>query len=400
MRVTVICDVLGEANNGTTLAAKNLITYLVEQGHIVRIVSPDKSTEGEEGYYVVPPLHLGFVLDKVLEMNGVQPAKADKSILREAIKDSDVVHLLVPLPLSWAAVPIALELGVPMTASFHCQAENVTAHLGLMHVKMANKLVYRFYNEKVYQYCTLIHYPTQFIRDDFETTINESTPGRVISNGVNDIFFELAKEPRPEREPDHKFTIICVGRYSTEKAQQTLLRAVGLSRFKTGIRVILAGLGPKEHMLRKLAEKRGLDVKFGFYEDRVELAREIRAADLYVHTAVAELEAISCLEAIVLGSAALICNSERSATRFFAADERCLYERANPADLRDKIEYFYTHPEAVEEYRRIYAEKASAYSQRDCMRQMEIMLEDAVRMNAERTARENAERESREAVQK
>ncbi len=379
MKVTVICDVLGEANNGTTLAAKNLITYLVEQGHTVRIVSPDRTTEGEEGYYVVPPLHLGFVLDKVLEMNGVQLAKADKSILTEAIKDSDVVHLLVPFPLSWTAVGIAMEYGVPLTASFHCQAENVTAHLGLMHVKMANKLVYKFYNEKVYKYCTFIHYPTEFIRNDFESTIGQTTPGRVISNGVNDLFFRLAKEPRPEREPDHKFTIICVGRYSTEKAQQTLLRAVGLSRFKTGIRVILAGLGPKEHKLKKMAEKRNLDCHFGFYEDREELAREIRAADLYVHTAVAELEAISCLEAIVLGSAALICNSERSATRFFAADERCLYERANPADLRDKIDYFYTHPEEVEKYRRIYAENASFYSQRDCMREMERLLEDAAR---------------------
>ena len=383
MKVTVICDVLGEANNGTVLAAKNLITYLVEQGHTVRVVSPAKDTEGEEGYYVVPPLHLGFVLDKVLEMNGVQLARADKSILREAIADSDVVHLLVPLPLSWAAVPIALECGVPMTASFHCQAENLTAHLGLMRVKMANKLVYKFYNEKVYKYCTLIHYPTEFIRNDFESTIGETTPGRVISNGVNDIFFELAKEPRPAHEPDHKFTIICVGRYSTEKAQQTLLRAVGLSRFKKGIRVILAGLGPKEHKLRKMAENRGLDCHFGFYEDREALAREIRAADLYVHTAVAELEAISCLEAIVLGSAAVICNSERSATRFFAADERCLYERANPADLRDKIDYFYMHPEEVEKYRKIYAEKASAYSQRDCMREMEKMLEDAVRIHRE-----------------
>ena len=381
MKVTVICDVLGEANNGTTLAAKNLITYLVEQGHTVRIVSPDPTTEGEEGYYVVPPLHLGFVADKILEMNGVQPAKADKGILREAIKDSDVVHLLVPLPLSWAAVPIALELGVPMTASFHCQAENVTAHLGLMHVKMANRLVYKFYNEKVYQYCTLIHYPTEFIREDFETTIEESTPGRVISNGVNDIFFELAKKPRAPKDPKRKFTIICVGRYSTEKAQQTLLKAVGLSHFKNDIKLILAGLGPKERKLRKLAENRGLDCQFGFYEDREALAEEIRNADLYVHTAVAELEAISCLEAIVLGSAALICNSERSATRFFAADERCLYERANPADLRDKIDYFYMHPEEVERYRRIYAEHAQAYSQRDCMRQMEIMLEDAIRIS-------------------
>ena len=381
MRITVICDVLGESNNGTVLAAKNLISYLVEQGHAVRVVSPAKDTAGKDGYYVVPPLHLGFVIDKILEMNGVQLAKADKTILREAIADSDVVHLLVPLPLSWAAVRIARELNVPMTAGFHCQAENLTAHLGLMHVRAADKPVYNFYERIVYKYCTLIHYPTEFIRNDFERTIGKKTPGRVISNGVNDLFFELAKKPRPEKSPDHKFTIICVGRYSAEKAQQTLLRAVGTSVHKDRIRLILAGLGPKEHKFRKISAKYGLYCQFGFYSDREALAEEIRSADLYVHTAVAELEAISCLEAIVLGSAALICNSTRSATRFFAVDDKCLYRPWDVKDLRSRIDYFFERPEEVERYRRLYAEKASAYSQRDCMRQMEKMLEDAVEIH-------------------
>lgn len=384
MKITVVCDVLGESSNGTVLAARNLITYLTEAGHAVRIVSPDQSDEGQNGYYVVPPLRLGFVADKILEMNGVQPAKADESVLREAIRDSDVVHLLLPFPVSWTAVRIAAEMVIPMTASFHCQSENVTAHLGMMRAKPVNKRIYKLFYDKVYQYCTLIHYPTEFIRNDFERTIGRTTPGRVISNGVNDLFFEMAKMPREPRMPGGKFTIISVGRYSAEKSQKTLLRAVGTSRYKSGIRVILAGLGPKEQMLRRLAKKFGIDCCFGFYEDREELARLIRGADLYVHTAVAELEAISCLEAIVLGSAVLICNSVRSATRFFAADERCLYECADPADLRDKIEYFYLHPASVEHYRGLYADRASAYSQRDCMGRMEDMLKEAVRIHADR----------------
>lgn len=33
MKITMICDVLGEANNGTTLAALNLITHLRSKGH-------------------------------------------------------------------------------------------------------------------------------------------------------------------------------------------------------------------------------------------------------------------------------------------------------------------------------------------------------------------------------
>ena len=45
MRVTVICDVLGEANNGTTLAALNLIRYLREKGHTVTVVATGKQND-------------------------------------------------------------------------------------------------------------------------------------------------------------------------------------------------------------------------------------------------------------------------------------------------------------------------------------------------------------------
>lgn len=42
MNITIICDVLGEPNNGTTIATLNLINFLQKQGHIVRVVCPDQ----------------------------------------------------------------------------------------------------------------------------------------------------------------------------------------------------------------------------------------------------------------------------------------------------------------------------------------------------------------------
>ena len=33
MKITIVCDVLGEENNGTSVAAMNLIRYLTEKGH-------------------------------------------------------------------------------------------------------------------------------------------------------------------------------------------------------------------------------------------------------------------------------------------------------------------------------------------------------------------------------
>ena len=53
MKVTIICDVLGEANNGTSLAAYNLITTLVRKGHEVKVVCPDPEKKNLPGFYIL-----------------------------------------------------------------------------------------------------------------------------------------------------------------------------------------------------------------------------------------------------------------------------------------------------------------------------------------------------------
>lgn len=43
VKITIVCDVLGEENNGTTIAAMNLIRSLKAKGHNVTVVCPDES---------------------------------------------------------------------------------------------------------------------------------------------------------------------------------------------------------------------------------------------------------------------------------------------------------------------------------------------------------------------
>ena len=54
MIIAIICDVLGEANNGTTIAALNLIRSLREKGHTVRVVCADPERAGMPDHYIVP----------------------------------------------------------------------------------------------------------------------------------------------------------------------------------------------------------------------------------------------------------------------------------------------------------------------------------------------------------
>lgn len=203
MKVAMICDVMGQPNNGTTLAALNLIRYLRDAGHTVTVVAP--GGEASDGYLPVRVWHAGPLIDRILRMNGVELAVPDKQLLEAVIREADVVHLLIPLPLARAALKIARRLGKPVTASFHCQAENITAHLGMMNAGWLNRLIYRNFYRKVYRWCTAVHYPTEFIREVFETATHP-TPAHVISNGVNDMF--RLPDSRPE---NGKFTVVCSG---------------------------------------------------------------------------------------------------------------------------------------------------------------------------------------------
>lgn len=384
MKITIICDVLGAPNNGTSIAAYNLIDYLKSRGHTVTVVCCDADKKGEDGFYIVPTLKLGPIANAALARNEVVPAMADPVILDKAIKGADVVHLLMPFPLSWKAIPICEKYGIPITASFHVQAENFTCHIGMMKSNLATKNVYRYFYRKVYSHCTITHYPTEFIKNDFEGNVKRTVPSKVISNGVCESFFEPAPidAVNRQKEKNHdKFTIVVVGRYSSEKAQQVLIRAVAKSRYKDKIKLIMAGEGPKRNHYKHLAKRMGVDCEMRFI-GHDELKEVLNAADLYVHTAYVELESIACLEAIVTGLVPIICNSKRSAARFFAQDERCLYRKWDSEDLKNKIEYFMDNPAELEACRKKYKKQANISRLNNCMEKMEEMLEEAASSHA------------------
>ena len=74
----------------------------------------------------------------------------------------------------------------------------------------------------------------------------------------------------------------------------------------------------------------------------------------------------------------MICDSPRSATRFFARGEKTLYRMYDIRDLADKIDYWYRHPEEKAKKSRAYEAMRGGFSQRACMRKMEQMLEEAI----------------------
>ena len=374
MKIAVICDVLGEPNNGTTLAALNLINSLKKKGHEVRVVCDDPKRKGLDGFYIVGKYNFG-PFNGYVEKNGVSLSKPDLKTMREAVIGCDVIHCMMPFALSKAAVKIATENGVPITAGFHCQAENVTSHFFLMNANKINTVAYKAFYNSLYKYCTAIHYPSEFICDIFEKIVGP-TNHYIISNGVSNEFTK--KQVTRPKELQNKFVIVFTGRYSKEKSHALLIDAVYRSKYKDTIKLIFAGCGPMKEKIEKESEKLPIKPTLAFFT-RSELIDVLNIADLYVHPAEVEIEAIACLEAIACGSVPVINNSPKCATKAFAIDEMNLFNYNDSKDLANKIDYWIEHPEEKRKRSNDYLNYAKQFDFETCMEKMEAMLKDAAK---------------------
>ncbi len=379
MTVALIADVLGNENNGTTIACMNLLRSLRENGDRVNVVCCDQDKKNEDGYYVVGVYNLGPLINKIVEKNNVSLAKADKKVIYEAIKDADIVHIMMPFSLGQRAIKIAKKLNKPVSAGFHVQAENFTSHIGMMNIGLVNLMTYKFFYNHLYRYVDSIHYPTEFIRDLFESTVKKKTNGYVISNGVNKSFV-----PRKTEKPNaikNKFVILFIGRYSKEKSHSVLIKATALSKHKDKIQLILAGQGPEEERIKKLSKKKEINMPIMAFFSRTELVDVINYSDLYCHPSTIEIEAISCLEAISCGLVPLISSSPRSATKNFAFDERNLFRSNDPKDLAARIDYWIEHDEERKKMSSKYINSSLIYNHDECMKQMRRMLVETIEKN-------------------
>lgn len=294
MRILVVADVLGLPNNGTSIAAYNLIDYLKQKGHEVRVVCCDEDKKGIPGYYVCKHMNFGPV-NNYVRKNGVVPGTPDDKIIKKALEGVDLVHCMMPFAMANRTAKLADKMGIAITAGFHVQAENVISRFYLDPVSfIATPITYRIFWRKLYHVVDCIHYPTEFIKHDFERIVGP-TNAYVISNGVKPMYVRRNVE-KPEQLKD-KFVILMTGRYSKEKRQDLLINAVKKSKYADKIQLILAGDGPRIKQYKKAAKKLKNQPIYGLHPAD-ELINIINYSDLYVHTAYAELESIACLEAI------------------------------------------------------------------------------------------------------
>lgn len=374
MKIAIISDVLGEENNGTNITTMRLIESMKKRGHEVSVVSP--LATDQKGYHVLDTRNF-YMFNKYIAKNGVVLAKPNKKMLYDVIKQSDVVHILLPFKVGQAAIKIANKLNVPTTTACHTQAENVSAHLGMKNFTPFNNYLYRRFYNKLYKYTKFVHCPSPFIANVVKQH-GYDMDLRVISNGITPIYKKMSVQ-KPKELKD-KFCILFVGRLSLEKRHDILIDAVKLSKHKDKIQLLFAGDGPLKNRIQRQGKSLPNPPIIGFYP-KEELVKVINYSDLYVHPSDIEIEAISCLEAISCGRAPIISDSDRSATNAFALTEDNLFEAGNPQSLADKIDYYIDNPEALKQMEKMYSEYAEQFQLEKCMDKMEQMFKDAINAN-------------------
>ncbi|HEY8443603.1 MAG TPA: glycosyltransferase [Clostridia bacterium] len=356
MRIAVVVDMYDNMGQGTTISARRFVSELRKRGHYVKVLTFSSVPEPDKVLF--DQYHVPF-FQPLVEKNAANLAKPNVKKFKEAFSDVDFVHIYLPLPFGWTAAKVAYEMGVPVFSAFHMHPGNILYNLKLERLPFMEKFVFWLFKRKLYRYSTDIHCPTQFVYDTLRAHgYNQEL--HVISNGYDDKRFYPMEVERPASWKD-KFVVMCVGRLSNEKKQDVIIKAIAHSKYKDNILLVLAGNGPKKKKYEKLVKKYKVNAEFKFYPQD-ELPKALNAADIYVHCAQVEIESISCMEAFATGLVPVIGDSKKSATHYFALDDRSKFKDGDYKDLCRKIEYWIEHPQELKEMSARYAQHAKNFT--------------------------------------
>lgn len=380
LTIAMVVDTSGNRGNGTSNSALQWADELKRQGHRVRLVgigAPD---------FPARVNHVPLV-SWVAKKQQMQFAEPSDTLFRAAFLGADVVHLYTPFRFCQHACRMARQMGIPVTAGYHVQPENITYSAGpLKYVPGIDTIIYRVFDWWLFSKVDRIHVPTE-LGASLLRSHGYTTPISVISNGYEPRF--TPKEHHAADAPAAKpFRIIASGRLSHEKDQITLIRAAAMCRHAASIHLTIAGTGPLKKRLQRMADRLlPGQVDIGFHRN-AEMPELLRSGDLFVHPSIADLESVSVIEGMASGLVPVIAASDLSAAGQFALLDESLFPVGDVATLAQRIDWWLDHPAELSEWGARYAEhtkehySVEASVRRFVAMEREVIAEHAKSRNA------------------
>ena len=347
MRILIVIDDFFNKSNGMCISTQRFAHEFKKAGHEVRIVSCNDEGKAD---YSLPELIVPF-FRKIIAKEGYHLAWPKTNVLKRAVNWADVVAVETPFPVSWRAAKFAKKMGKPAYGTFHIYPGNITETLHINNRFFNNFFMYFFKNIS-FRNCLAMQCPTEKVKQQLEK-YHFKQKLFVISNGITEKFIQNPHK----QEIAHPFTILCIGRFSREKHQEVLFKAMQTVKHNQEIKLIFAGKGPLKQEYEKLAETLPNKVIMQFFTPE-QLRKAMSKADLVVHCADVEVEGMACMEAFAAGCVPIIADSPLSSTASYALTEHNLFPAGDSQKLAEQINYWYDHPTELKKMRQTYREYA------------------------------------------
>lgn len=400
LKLLFVINNLYTRGNGLSASARRTITLLRERGHDVRVLSSGSAEQAQACNFTAPEFTLPArrfpLADAIISAQGYAFAKAKPKVIKQAVHWADVVHLEEPFGLQVRTAHAAKHAGKPVLATYHIHPENITATIHLDGVWPLNALLLASWRRRIYALAQVVQCPSDSVRQRLQRWgLGDKLV--TISNGVGLAPSKPAagtkteycapggrqvetKQTPGEAQPEGEqvYRLLVVGRFSREKDQATILKAMRHSRYASQIQLVFAGRGPTEKSLRRAASHLVRDgvlkhaPSFNFF-DAAGLDTQAEQADLYIHAAFIEVEGLSCLEVLRHGVVPVIAHSPLTATSQFALDAHSRFKARDPKALARAIDYWLSDNDRRQTEAQKYLNIGAHYDINDCVSRLELV---------------------------
>lgn len=400
LKLLFVINNLYTRGNGLSASARRTITLLRGRGHDVRVLSSGTTEQAQACDFTAPEFTLPAMrfplADAIISAQGYAFAKPKRKVIKQAVDWADVVHLEEPFGLQARTAHAAKHAGKPVLATYHIHPENITATIHLDGLWPLNALLLASWRRRIYALAQVVQCPSDSVHQRLQRWgLGDKLV--TISNGVGLVPSKPAAGTKTEYcapggrqvetkqtpggaqpEGEQVYRLLVVGRFSREKDQATILKAMRHSRYASQIQLVFAGRGPTEKSLRRAASRLVRDgvlkhvPSFNFF-DAAGLDTQAEQADLYIHAAFIEVEGLSCLEVLRHGVVPVIAHSPLTATSQFALDAHSRFKARDPKALARSIDYWLSDNDRRQTEAQKYLNIGAHYDINDCVSRLELV---------------------------
>lgn len=400
LKLLFVINNLYTRGNGLSASARRTITLLRERGHDVRVLSSGTAEQAQACNFTAPEFTLPArrfpLADAIISAQGYAFAKAKPKVIKQAVHWADVVHLEEPFGLQARTAHVAKRAGKPVLATYHIHPENITATIHLDSVWPLNALLLASWRRRIYALAQVVQCPSDSVHQRLQrwglgdklVTISNGVglaPSKPAVSAKTEYCAPGGRQTEAKQTPggaqpegEQIYHLLVVGRFSREKDQATILKAMRHSRYASQIQLVFAGRGPTEKSLRRAASRLVRDgvlkhaPSFNFF-DAAGLDAQAEQADLYIHAAFIEVEGLSCLEVLRHGVVPVIAHSPLTATSQFALDVHSRFKARDPKALARAIDYWLSDNERRQAEAQKYLNIGAHYDINDCVSRLELV---------------------------